>query len=208
MDVFSLLRFSHSATETMFDGPKSWKIVGKGITEMWGKFHDDLNGFIISGSKMARVRLCFGYNIFCYTPPPKKKLNHQRPKKWRRFEAMKPEVFIFPIAPIICGKTLEVDPPFKKCHLQNFRYLRWRVSWTLVAGYFGGGELPLHKPYPYSLYRWGIPLPKNLKCLVKMVKLLLDDDKAFTQDKEEAVLLWVFPKNRGTGVSPPNHQFV
>ena len=25
----------------------------------------------------------------------------------------------------------------------------------LISGYFGGGKLPLHKPYPYSLYTVG-----------------------------------------------------
>ena len=38
---------------------------------------------------------------------------------------------------------------------KNFvRYLKWRVSWTLYPAILGVG-FPLHKPYPYSLYRWG-----------------------------------------------------
>ena len=36
----------------------------------------------------------------------------------------------------------------------KFRYLKWRVSWTLYKAVVGGGETPLHKPYPYSLYRF------------------------------------------------------
>ena len=42
---------------------------------------------------------------------------------------------------------------------------KWRVSWTL-QGYFGGWVFPLHKPYPYSLYRWGFLHFRYLKCLV------------------------------------------
>ncbi len=48
---------------------------------------------------------------------------------------------------------------------KNFRYLEWRVSWTLCSAILGVG-FPLHKPYPYSLYRWGFLHFRYLKCLV------------------------------------------
>ena len=40
---------------------------------------------------------------------------------------------------------------------QTFRwYLKRRDSWSLFSTILGvGGFTPLHKPYPYSLYRWG-----------------------------------------------------
>ena len=40
---------------------------------------------------------------------------------------------------------------------KTFRYLKWRVSWTLQGGYVWVG-FPLHNPYislTNSLYRWG-----------------------------------------------------
>ena len=37
---FTYCVFSHSATETIFDGPKSWKIVGKGKHDLAGGFKD------------------------------------------------------------------------------------------------------------------------------------------------------------------------
>ena len=50
----------------------------------------------------------------------------------------------------------------------HFRYLKWRVSWTLFSAILMVG-FPLHKPYPYSLYRWGFLHFRYLKCLVKML---------------------------------------
>ena len=41
----------------------------------------------------------------------------------------------------------------KKMFTKNFRYLKWRVSSTLFTAFLGMG-FPLHKPYPYSLYRF------------------------------------------------------
>ena len=36
---------------------------------------------------------------------------------------------------------------------QEFQVPKVEGFLNLIAGYFGGGENPLHKPYPYSLYR-------------------------------------------------------
>ena len=48
---------------------------------------------------------------------------------------------------------------------KNFRYLKWRY-WTLFSAILGVG-FPLHRPYPYSLYRWGFLHFRYLKCLVR-----------------------------------------
>ena len=59
-------------------------------------------------------------------------------------------------------------PPNKKGTLfhQTFRWnLKWRVSWTLWAAILGVC-FPLHKQYPYSLYRSGYLHFRYLKCLV------------------------------------------
>ena len=56
-----------------------------------------------------------------------------------------------------------------QCH-QEFQIPKMEVSWTnLIFGYFGGGKTPLHKPYPYSLYRWGFLHFGYLKFLVKLL---------------------------------------
>ena len=49
---------------------------------------------------------------------------------------------------------------------KHFRYLKWRVSWALCSAILGVGETPLHKPYPYCLYRWGFLHFRYLKSLV------------------------------------------
>ena len=54
------------------------------------------------------------------------------------------------------------------CHQEWKRYLKWRDSWTLWVAIFGMG-FPLHKPYPYSLDRWGFLHLRYLKCLVSLV---------------------------------------
>ncbi len=36
---------------------------------------------------------------------------------------------------------------------QEFQVPKMEGILNLISGYFGGGETPLHKPYPYSLYR-------------------------------------------------------
>ena len=57
---------------------------------------------------------------------------------------------------------------FDRCH---FRYLKWRVSWTLWPAILWMG-FPLHKPYPYSLYRIYIGEDLHfgyLKCLVPLL---------------------------------------
>ena len=46
------------------------------------------------------------------------------------------------------------DSHLRSSITKTLRYLNSRVSWTLFSAILGVG-FPLHKPYPYSLYRWG-----------------------------------------------------
>ena len=51
----------------------------------------------------------------------------------------------------ICHFTQQIDLETAK----NFRYPKWRVSKSpKILGYLEVVKLPLHKPYPYSLYRF------------------------------------------------------
>ena len=51
----------------------------------------------------------------------------------------------------ICHFTPQIDLETAK----NFRYPKWRVSKSpKILGYLEVVKLPLHKPYPYSLYRF------------------------------------------------------
>ena len=47
---------------------------------------------------------------------------------------------------IIWVVTTRIHQEFQEPKMEGFLYL--------IFGYFGGGETPLHKPYPYSLYRF------------------------------------------------------
>ena len=55
------------------------------------------------------------------------------------------------------GNLIRIKKDMSTGFITNmFRYLKWRVSWALYKAILGVG-FPLHKPYPYSLYRWSPP---------------------------------------------------
>ncbi len=67
------------------------------------------------------------------------------------------------------GKMIGLNSRVASRIIKHFRYLKWRY-WTLKA--ILGVGFPLHKPYPYSFYRWGFLHFRYLKCLVTEVALI------------------------------------
>ena len=52
-------------------------------------------------------------------------------------------------------KDLQTNPKLDIITKNFVRYLKWRNTEAYYKAIWGGGGFPLHKPYPYSLYRWG-----------------------------------------------------
>ena len=61
-----------------------------------------------------------------------------------------------PFIGTMCQTYMNPGIPSRPLFTKSFRYLKWRVSWTWNKAILGVG-FPLHKPYPYSLYRWVPP---------------------------------------------------
>ena len=54
-------------------------------------------------------------------------------------------------------------------HQEFAGFIKCRYKRTLFQAILGVGKLPLHKPYPYSLYRWGFLHFRYLKnCVIRV----------------------------------------
>ena len=93
-------------------------------------------------------------------------------KKWRDLQIRDKKVTTWITwSMILQGTHLFKNAPlkFRPFFPKHFRYLKWRVSWALCSAILEVG-FPLHKPYPYCLYRFSYLHFRYLKCLVTFFK--------------------------------------